>query len=97
MAVESLTQGIFRTSSDVWAFGIVLWEIATLGEEPYPEISPFETFTLVASGKRMERPPQCSEELYELMKKCWEHEQENRPSFHDIHEQLKGMLAETDH
>ncbi|CAB4027555.1 proto-oncogene tyrosine- kinase receptor Ret, partial [Paramuricea clavata] len=66
-------------------------------EEPYPEISPFETFTLVASGKRMERPPQCSEELYELMKKCWEHEQENRPSFHDIHEQLKGMLAETDH
>ncbi len=34
---------------------------------------------------------------YELMKKCWEHEQENRPSFHDVHEQLKEMLGETDH
>ncbi|XP_028390746.1 fibroblast growth factor receptor 3-like [Dendronephthya gigantea] len=96
MAVESLTRGIFRTSSDVWAYGIVLWEITTLGREPYPDISPFDTFTFVTSGNRMERPPHCSEELYGIMRKCWENDQKDRPSFEEVHEEVKEMLDETD-
>jgi proto-oncogene tyrosine-protein kinase Ret len=60
MAPESLTDHVYTTKSDVWGFGILLWELVTLGCSPYPGVSPEQLFSLLQSGYRMERPRGCS-------------------------------------
>eukprot|EP00061_Rhincodon_typus_P012027 g37478.t1 len=62
MAIESLFDHIYTSQSDVWSFGILLWEIVTLGGNPYPGIAPERLFNLLKTGYRMERPENCSEE-----------------------------------
>ena len=60
MAPESLTDHVYTTKSDVWGFGILLWELVTLGSSPYPGVSPEQLFRLLQSGYRMVRPRGCS-------------------------------------
>ena len=60
MAPESLTDHIYTTKSDVWGYGILLWELVTLGSSPYPGIRPDQLFTLLKYGYRMSRPQGCS-------------------------------------
>nr|XP_058944467.1 fibroblast growth factor receptor 3-like isoform X1 [Pocillopora verrucosa] len=94
-SLESLRDLHFTSMSDVWSFGIVLWEIATYGELPYPDItSPIALVTRLASGYRMPRPDRCSEELYELMSSCWKENPLMRPAFSRIAQQLKNFLRE---
>jgi serine/threonine protein kinase len=64
MALESITDGVFTTYSDVWSFGIVLWEICTLGGFPYPTIPNGRLVRKLHENYRMERPENCSENLY---------------------------------
>ena len=59
MAPESLTDHLYTTKSDVWGFGILLWELVTLGKSPYPGVSPDQLVGLLQSGYRMSRPPGC--------------------------------------
>ena len=63
MAPESLVDGVFTTQSDVWAFGVLLWEIMTLGHQPYPARSNIEVLNYVRSGGRLNQPPNCPERL----------------------------------
>lgn len=63
MAPESLADHIYTTKSDVWAFGVVCWELITLGASPYPGIPPQNLYTLLKQGYRMECPKNCSEEM----------------------------------
>ncbi|XP_066019353.1 fibroblast growth factor receptor 1-like isoform X2 [Pocillopora verrucosa] len=94
-SLESLRDLSFTSASDVWSFGIVLWEIATYGGLPYPDItSPFALVSQLATGYRMPRPDQCSEELYELMSSCWKENPLMRPKFSKIASQLKSFLRE---
>lgn len=94
-SLESLRDLHFTSMSDVWSFGIVLWEIATYGELPYPEISsPIALVSRLATGYRMPRPDQCSEDLYELMSSCWKENPMMRPAFSQIAQQLKNFLRE---
>ncbi|CAH3103554.1 unnamed protein product [Pocillopora meandrina] len=94
-SLESLRDLNFTSASDVWSFGIVLWEIATYGGLPYPDItSPFALVSQLATGYRMPRPDQCSEELYELMSSCWKENPLMRPKFSKIASQLKSFLRE---
>eukprot|EP00730_Choanoeca_flexa_P017932 TRINITY_DN8690_c0_g1_i1.p1 TRINITY_DN8690_c0_g1~~TRINITY_DN8690_c0_g1_i1.p1 ORF type:complete len:681 (+),score=184.58 TRINITY_DN8690_c0_g1_i1:120-2162(+) len=92
-APESLTLSVFTIKSDVWAFGITLWEIATYGSSPYPGVD----FTLVLdkleSGYRMPRPQGCPEEVYALMRECWDVDPELRPSFRAIRDRLENMYG----
>ena len=60
MAPESLTDHLYTTKSDVWGFGILLWELVTLGRSPYPGVSPDQLFGLLQSGYRMGKPAGCS-------------------------------------
>ncbi|XP_067131427.1 proto-oncogene tyrosine-protein kinase receptor Ret-like [Centruroides vittatus] len=95
MAIESLEDHIYTTRSDVWAFGVVLWEIVTLGASPYPGILPERLFHLLKVGYRMEKPKSCSDELYRIMRSCWRESPHQRPSFKDLVQKFDRMLQDT--
>ncbi|XP_028046061.2 tyrosine-protein kinase receptor torso [Monomorium pharaonis] len=92
MAIEALTHQIYTTYSDVWAFGILLWEIVTLGAIPYPGIPANKTLQFLKSGYRMERPPNCSRELYNIMYSCWNIKSQSRPTFIELKQSLDKLL-----
>ncbi|XP_046579109.1 LOW QUALITY PROTEIN: proto-oncogene tyrosine-protein kinase receptor Ret-like [Haliotis rubra] len=94
MAPESLYAQIYTTKSDIWSFGILLWEMTTLGANPYPGIAPERLFSLLRSGYRMDRPDDCPEEVYAIMQKCWKAEPEDRPTFHKLADILDTMLQQ---
>lgn len=78
-----------------WSFGIVLWELVTLGASPYPGVTPERLFQLLKAGYRMERPPSCSLELYKIMKMCWRENPHERPAFKELVQRFDCMLQET--
>ncbi|KAK6187913.1 hypothetical protein SNE40_005834 [Patella caerulea] len=92
MAPESLYAQIYTAKSDIWSFGVVLWEIVTLGANPYPGIPPERLFNLLKTGYRMDRPDDCPDELYAIMQKCWKAKPEDRPSFAALSYILDRML-----
>ncbi|XP_051711345.2 proto-oncogene tyrosine-protein kinase ROS isoform X1 [Oryctolagus cuniculus] len=89
MAPESLMDGIFTTQSDVWSFGILIWEILTLGHQPYPAHSNLDVLNYVQTGGRLEPPRNCPDDLWNLMTQCWAQESDQRSSFHKIQDQLQ--------
>ncbi|XP_029530511.2 activated CDC42 kinase 1-like [Oncorhynchus nerka] len=90
-APESLRVGSFTHSSDVWMFGVILWEMFTYCEEPWRGLSGRQILWRVElEGLRMERPPDCPQELYSVMRKCWACTPSNRPTF----SQLTTLVAE---
>ncbi|XP_048649912.1 proto-oncogene tyrosine-protein kinase ROS isoform X1 [Marmota marmota marmota] len=89
MAPESLMDGIFTTQSDVWSFGILIWEILTLGHQPYPAHSNLDVLNYVQTGGRLEPPRNCPDDLWNLMTQCWAQEPEERPTFQKIQDQLQ--------
>ncbi|MEE6488714.1 hypothetical protein FKM82_015333 [Ascaphus truei] len=95
MAIESLFDHIYTTQSDVWSFGVLLWEIVTLGGNPYPGIAPERLFNLLKTGYRMEKPENCSDEMYNLMLKCWKQEPDKRLTFCEISKELEKMMVKS--
>lgn len=69
-APEGLAYNRFSTKSDVWAFGVLLWEIATYGMTPYPSVELQQVYHLLEKGYRMERPTGCPENIHQLMIRC---------------------------
>jgi len=95
MAPESLFNNVYVTASDVWSFGIVLWEIATLGDIPYPNLPKVDDLlTVLKRKRRLPKPPHCSDELYSLMRSCWEEVPSERPDFESITMMLGKMINE---
>lgn len=80
-APESLQHGKFTSKSDVWSFGIMLWELFSKGTRPYFHFSNKEVIDKVLLGYRMDPPDECPPEISELMKRCWNEDPDNRPSF----------------
>lgn len=76
----------------MWAFGVLLWEIATYGMSPYPGIDLTDVYHRLESGYRMDIPPGCPPEVYELMRKCWQWNATDRPTFKCIHHDLEHMF-----
>lgn len=93
MAIESLANQVYTSQSDVWSFGILLWEIMTLGGTPYPGIHAQELIKRLESGHRMECPPNCLLEIYYLMRQCWHQEPYERPTFTEIVNILDTFLS----
>ncbi|XP_030623102.1 fibroblast growth factor receptor 1b [Chanos chanos] len=93
MAPEALFDRIYTHQSDVWSFGVLLWEIFTLGGSPYPGVPVEELFKLLREGHRMDRPASCSEELYCIMRECWNAVPTHRPTFTQLVEKLDRMLS----
>merc|ERR1719410_1589007 len=94
-APEGLAYNKFTTKSDVWAFGILLWEIATYGSSPYPGVDLTDVYQLLESGYRMECPPGCPGRVYSLMRECWHWEDGRRPAFRQIHHDMENMFQES--
>ncbi|XP_064617086.1 tyrosine-protein kinase Abl-like isoform X2 [Liolophura sinensis] len=91
-APEGLAYNRFSTRSDVWAFGVLLWELATFGMSPYPGVDLTEVYHLLERGYRMERPAGCPANVYNLMLRCWQWDLKDRPTFKEIHYQLENMF-----
>ncbi|XP_059153569.1 tyrosine-protein kinase ABL1-like isoform X2 [Physella acuta] len=94
-APEGLAYNRFSTKSDVWAFGVLLWELATFGMSPYPGVDLTEVYHLLEKGYRMERPPGTPPEIHTLMLKCWQWDPKDRPTFKDIHFLLENMFEKS--
>ncbi|XP_061458058.1 insulin receptor [Rhineura floridana] len=92
MAPESLKDGVFTACSDVWSFGVVLWEISSLAEQPYQGLSNEQVLKFIMDGGCLEQPENCTERLHNLMQLCWQYNPKMRPSFTEIIEMLKDDL-----
>ncbi|XP_077114794.1 insulin receptor-related protein isoform X1 [Ranitomeya variabilis] len=92
MSPESLKDGIFTPYSDVWSFGVVLWEIATLAEQPYQGMANEQVLHYVMDNGILEKPENCPDRLHDLMRWCWQKNPKNRPSFIQILESIKDEL-----
>ncbi|RMZ95429.1 proto-oncogene tyrosine- kinase ROS-like [Brachionus plicatilis] len=92
MAPESLSDGVYTTKTDVWSFGIVVWEIITLGYLPYTGMNNLECVDFIINGGTLKAPNYCPMEIRCLLSKCWNKNSAERPSFEDIVKYL--MLVE---
>uniref|UniRef100_A0A8D3CCY8 receptor protein-tyrosine kinase n=1 Tax=Scophthalmus maximus TaxID=52904 RepID=A0A8D3CCY8_SCOMX len=96
MAPESIFHNLYTTLSDVWSYGILLWEIFTLGGTPYPDLPMNELFyNALKRGYRMAKPAHASDEVYDIMRKCWDEKFEKRPEFSFLVHSVGNMLADS--
>lgn len=91
MAPECLIEQKFTKKSDVWSFGVVMWEVMSYCQEkPYVGVEPFFMKEHLASGARLRQPDSCDDSMYKLMNQCWQMRPEERPTFHEC----RAMLIE---
>ncbi|XP_041861672.1 platelet-derived growth factor receptor alpha isoform X2 [Melanotaenia boesemani] len=93
MAPESIFDNLYTTLSDVWSYGILLWEIFSLGGTPYPGMVVDSSFyNKIKSGYRMSKPEHAPQDVYEMMMRCWNSEPEKRPSFMGLSDTVACLL-----
>eukprot|EP00099_Drosophila_melanogaster_P001523 NP_001097121.1 Btk family kinase at 29A, isoform E [Drosophila melanogaster] len=91
---EVLNYTRFSSKSDVWAYGVLMWEIFTCGKMPYGRLKNTEVVERVQRGIILEKPKSCAKEIYDVMKLCWSHGPEERPAFRVLMDQL-ALVAQT--
>ncbi|KAK6176441.1 hypothetical protein SNE40_014727 [Patella caerulea] len=92
MAVESIQKGTFTSMSDVWSYGVLLWELMTRGVNPYSDVDMWDMQRYLLSGRRLARPEYCPIEMYVIMEKCWQADPGSRPSFSSLVTNIPIML-----
>ncbi|KAL4225932.1 hypothetical protein ACF0H5_013920 [Mactra antiquata] len=92
MSPESLEFGLFTSKSDVWSFGVVLWELLTRGVNPYPTVNNWDILRFLKEERRLSKPDFCPEEMYGIMKSCWQWNPDNRPTFGDLTISIPDLL-----
>ena len=95
LALEALTDQIFSEKSDIWSFGILIYEVFTFGSIPYANMNNDEMLVFLQAGNRLERPNNVCDELYEIMKSCWNKYMGLRPNFLDLEERFKNLNDST--
>uniref|UniRef100_A0A7N6FBI6 Tyrosine-protein kinase receptor TYRO3 n=1 Tax=Anabas testudineus TaxID=64144 RepID=A0A7N6FBI6_ANATE len=91
IALESLADNVYTTQSDVWAFGVTMWEVMTRGQTPYPGVENSEIYEYLIKGERLKKPLDCRDDVYELMHSCWSPVPKCRPSFQHLVSQLEAL------
>ncbi|XP_077156032.1 tyrosine-protein kinase SYK isoform X1 [Ranitomeya variabilis] len=89
-APECINYYKFSSKSDVWSFGVLMWEAYSFGQKPYKGMKGGEVSQMIETGKRMESPPRCPPEMYDLMKLCWTYKVEDRPTFVSVELKLRN-------
>ncbi|RXG60888.1 Vascular endothelial growth factor receptor 1, partial [Armadillidium vulgare] len=92
MAPEAIEQKIFSIQSDVWSYGVTLWEMFTLGNTPFPGFPLNHLGTALVKGMRLEKPKYCNDQIYNLLLQCWRSNPVERPRFSQIADALSDML-----
>ncbi|XP_016074590.1 PREDICTED: ephrin type-A receptor 2 [Miniopterus natalensis] len=95
-APEAISYRKFTSASDVWSYGIVMWEVMTYGERPYWELSNHEVMKAINEGFRLPTPMECPSAIYQLMMQCWQQERARRPKFADIVSILDKLIRAPD-
>ncbi|GLH05352.1 Tyrosine-protein kinase Shark [Gryllus bimaculatus] len=85
-APESYNFGTFSHASDVWSFGVTLWEMFSYGKQPYGEKRGVEVIQLIEKGERLAQTPSCPNEVYRIMERCWAYQPKDRPTFNELME-----------
>ncbi|XP_064105314.1 tyrosine-protein kinase Shark-like isoform X1 [Macrobrachium nipponense] len=83
-APESINYGTFTHGSDVWSYGITLWEMYTFGDQPYGELPGFKVVELLEKKDRLPQPEKCPDSVFNLMMQCWSYKPHSRPSFKEL-------------
>ncbi|XP_019110366.1 protein tyrosine kinase 2aa isoform X4 [Larimichthys crocea] len=94
MAPESINFRRFTSASDVWMFGVCMWEILMYGIKPFQGVKNNDVIGRIENGERLAMPPQCPPTLYSLMTKCWSYDPSKRPRFTELKTQLNTILEE---
>uniref|UniRef100_A0A3B5MS47 Focal adhesion kinase 1 n=1 Tax=Xiphophorus couchianus TaxID=32473 RepID=A0A3B5MS47_9TELE len=94
MAPESINFRRFTSASDVWMFGVCMWEILMYGIKPFQGVKNNDVIGRIENGERLAMPPQCPPTLYSLMTKCWSYDPSKRPRFTELKTQLSAILEE---
>lgn len=90
---EALRKSEFSNKSDVWSYGVLLWEIYSYGRVPYPRVPVDQVMQHVEKGYRMDSPDGCPDPVYRIMRDCWEKEPDSRPTFAEIYKTLTTISA----
>ncbi|CAJ0582442.1 unnamed protein product, partial [Mesorhabditis spiculigera] len=93
-AIEALRYGQFTAHSDIWSYGVCLWEIFSMGKEPYTYVGTEEMASYLASGKRLNHPRSCPNHTWSMIKRCWQEHPEDRPSLEVIRAYFGRILEE---
>ncbi|CAD5210121.1 unnamed protein product [Bursaphelenchus okinawaensis] len=93
-APECIAHHKFTSASDVWSYGIVMWEVCSFGERPYYDWSNARVIEEIKAGFRLPKPMDTPDRIYEMMKKCWNHQRHERPSFGDLTTELISIKQE---
>uniref|UniRef100_A0A671NQE6 Tyrosine-protein kinase n=1 Tax=Sinocyclocheilus anshuiensis TaxID=1608454 RepID=A0A671NQE6_9TELE len=88
-APECMNYLKFSSKSDVWSFGVLMWEAFSLGQKPYKGMKGNEVIQMIESGERMSAPADCPPEMYNLMRKCWTYKPDERPGFSVVEPRLR--------
>ncbi len=91
-ALEVIFEARYSIKSDVWSFGVVLWELFSQGQKPFQGLSGAETVQHLRTGNRMERPQACTENVYDIMLRCWDMDPASRPSFSKLRKEFREEL-----
>jgi len=81
----------FDSKSDVWSYGVTLWEATSYGGKPYRGMKGAEIMEMIGRNERMGKPSDCPEAVYDIMRRCWEDKPENRPTFQQVAESMKRV------
>ncbi|XP_041853238.1 NT-3 growth factor receptor-like [Melanotaenia boesemani] len=95
MPPESIMYRKFTTESDVWSFGVILWEIFTYGKQPWFQLANNEVIECITQGRVLERPRLCPKEVYDIMLGCWQREPQQRLNIKDIQKMLFTLMKTT--
>jgi tyrosine-protein kinase len=87
-APESINYGTFSSASDVWGYGVTLWEMYSLGDQPYEDMTGAQVLQLLERKGRLQKPAECPLVMYALMTRCWSYKPADRPTFKLIHQEL---------
>jgi serine/threonine protein kinase len=95
MSPESLEARIFNTKTDVWSYGVLVWELITRGMTPYPHVDNVYILYHLKQGYRLTKPQYCPESIYTILLKCWSLNPRSRPSFSKLNDHLQRILDDS--